>query len=334
MAKKVLVLGSGGFIGGAMVKRQMSMGAYVVGVDIKNHEFGIAPNLFINADLSEFNTIWEILKSEGDSFDEIYQFAADMGGAGYIFTGLNDSNVMLNSTSINLNFIRAFLALKKSLNRTPKFKVFYSSSACIYPKEQQEDSARPNCKEEFAYPANPDSEYGWEKLYSERLFSAASRNHGLKIRIARFHNVFGPRGTYIGGKEKAPAAICRKVATASENSMIEIWGDGTQTRSFLYIDDCIDAVNAFMNSNFQGPVNIGSEEMVTINQLAKLTIAISGKNLKIKNIPGPIGVNGRNSQNDLFRKEVDFKYRYTLEEGIRKTYDWVHEQTIRTKSNV
>lgn len=319
--KKVLVCGAGGFIGGHLVKRLKQEGYWVRGVDLKHHEYTQLPtDEFIIGDLRDVHVCKEVLQG----IDEVYQLAADMGGAGYIFTGENDANVMHNSATINLNI--ADLAVKMGVK-----KVFYSSSACIYPAYNQEDPDNPKCSEDSAYPAAPDSEYGWEKLFSERLFLAYYRNYGLQVRIARFHNIFGPEGTWQGGKEKAPAAICRKVAEAEDGGIIEIWGDGKQTRSFLYIDECIEAVRRLMESDFTGPVNIGSEEMITINGLAELVMDIAGKKLTIKNVPGPVGVRGRNSDNKLIREKLGWDYTMTLREGLEKTYAWINQQVQAQK---
>lgn len=321
--KKVLVCGAGGFIGGHLVKRLKQEGFWVRGVDLKHHEYTQLPaDEFIIGDLRDVQVCKEVLKD----IDEVYQLAADMGGAGYIFTGENDANVMHNSATINLNI--ADLAVKMGVK-----KVFYSSSACMYPAYNQEDPENPKCSEDSAYPAAPDSEYGWEKLFSERLFLAYYRNYGLEVRIARFHNIFGPEGTWQGGKEKAPAAICRKVAEAEEGGFIEIWGDGKQTRSFLYIDECIEAVRRLMESDFTGPVNIGSEEMISINGLAELVMDIAGKKLTIKNIPGPVGVRGRNSDNKLIREKLGWDYTMTLRQGLEKTYAWINQQ-VQAKKKV
>lgn len=328
--KKVIVLGGGGFIGGHLGKRLKNDGCYVRMCDIKNHEYFIHSDIcheFILADLRDPKSV-EIVIGEG--FDDIYQLAADMGGAGYIFTGNNDANVMHNSAMINLNV--AHECVKKKIK-----KVFYSSSACIYPEFNQMDPDNPNCEESSVYPAKPDSEYGWEKLFSERLYLAFYRNYGLNVRIVRFHNIFGPQGTWTGGKEKAPAAMLRKAAEANDNGEIEVWGDGLQTRSFLYIDECIEAVLKFMDTNFTGPVNIGSEEMVTINELAQMAIGISGKNIRIRNIYGqdfidkfgfkcPLGVRGRNSDNKLYRQVVGWEVSQPLFEGMKKTYKWIEQQ--------
>jgi nucleoside-diphosphate-sugar epimerase len=322
--KKVLVCGAGGFIGGHLVKKLKKQGAWVRGVDLKHHEFAdSAADEFVIGDLTSQEVVRDILDQP---FDEVYQLAADMGGAGYIFSGENDANLMYNSASINLNIIR------RSCEVGVK-KIFYSSSACIYPAYNQSDPDNPNCAEGSAYPADPDSDYGWEKLFSERLFQAFARNYGLKVRIARFHNVFGPDGTWSGGREKAPAAICRKVAEAPEGGSVEVWGDGMQTRSFLYIDECLEAVERFMQSEFEGPVNIGSEEMISLNQLAKMVIEISGKNLSIKNIPVTCeGVRGRRSDNQLIREKLGWAPSQPLRAGIEKTYQWVNQQVKETCS--
>ena len=328
--KKILVCGAGGFIGGAMLQRLKKEGFWVRGVDIKKHEFLETDALvddFIIGDLRD-SEVCE--KACSDGIDEIYQFAADMGGAGYIFTGENDANVMHNSSMINLNI--AEKCVKKNIKR-----VFYSSSACMYPEYNQLDSNNPLCSEESAYPAAPDSEYGWEKLFSERLWMAFSRNYSIDVRIGRFHNIFGPNGTWQGGKEKAPAAMCRKVAEAENNNEIEVWGDGLQTRSFLYIDECIEATRRLMDSDCSIPLNIGSEEMVTINKLANIAISYSNKSLKIKNIHGkefekkygfscPEGVRGRNSDNTLYEKYIGWKVTSSLAEGMEKTFEWINSQ--------
>ena len=324
----ILVLGAGGFIGSHMVKSLKNDGHWVRGVDLKYPEFGkTLADEFIIYDLSQQSDIKKILLLDNEPFDEIYQFAADMGGAGFIFTGENDANIMYNSASINLNILREMVNLNEQLGIN-KTKIFYSSSACIYPEENQLDPNNPNCEESSAYPANPDSEYGWEKLFSERIYFAFNKNFDIDIRVARYHNIFGPEGTWDGGREKAPAAICRKVAMANEenNFEIEVWGDGEQTRSFLYIDECIEATKKLMLSNFKGPINIGSEEMVTINQLVDTAAKVSGKSIKKKHIDGPLGVRGRNSNNDLVRDKLNWDYSMTLEEGIAKTYQWIHSQ--------
>jgi nucleoside-diphosphate-sugar epimerase len=347
--KKILVLGGGGFIGGHLAKRLKNEGNFVRIVDIKKHEYFLEEEIcdeFLIYDLRDYKNVNSVMRietheniilpftynkqpfSEVESFDEVYQLAADMGGAGYIFTGEHDADVMHNSAMINLN------VAKECVNTGVK-KVFYSSSACMYPEHNQKDPNNPNCEESSAYPANPDSEYGWEKLFSERLYFSFNRNYGLDVRVARFHNIFGPQGTWKGGKEKAPAAMCRKSVETLDGGSIEVWGDGNQTRSFLYIDDCVEAVLRFMRQdNFLGPVNIGSEEMVTINELAKLAIKVSGKKIKIINLFGdefekkyghkcPIGVSGRNSDNRLYRENMNWEPRTKLESGIEKTYNWI-----------
>ena len=316
--KKIVVLGGGGFIGGHLAKKLKNEGHHITICDIKKHEYFNHEDIcdeFIIGDLRDPMTVSQVIKN---NVDEVYQLAADMGGAGYIFTGENDANVMHNSALINLNVVHE--CVKKKVG-----KVFYSSSACMYPEHNQLDHNNPNCEESSAYPANPDSEYGWEILFSERLYLAFNRNYGLNVRVARFHNVFGPYGSWNNGKEKAPAAMCRKVAEATENGIIEVWGSGEQTRSFLYIDECLEAVQKFMDNdnNFLGPVNIGSEEMISINDFAKMVINISGKKVSIKNIEGPIGVNGRKSDNKLYEKEMGWKVSQPLILGVKKTYEWV-----------
>jgi len=368
--KNILVLGGGGFIGGHLAKRLKSEGHYVRVVDLKRHEYFKENEIcdeFLTYDLRNPHNVEAIMKLEVNNggypqpftytsnsnfkqkgFDEVYQLAADMGGAGYIFTGNHDADVMHNSASINLNV--AYEAVKTNVG-----KVFYSSSACMYPEHNQLDPDNPNCEESSAYPANPDSEYGWEKLFSERLYLAFARNYGLNVRIARFHNIFGPQGTWVGGKEKSPAAMCRKVAEIDDtikilgqtrpNYEIEVWGDGKQTRSFLYVDECVEAVLRLMESDFTGPVNIGSEEMVSINELAQLAIDISGKDIKIINIDGddflnkygfkcPIGVRGRNSDNKLYREKVGWESTLTLKDGMEKTYKWINEMVRKKKTYV
>tara|TARA_Y100000310_G_scaffold125238_1_gene124028 strand:- start:3861 stop:4952 length:1092 start_codon:yes stop_codon:yes gene_type:complete len=323
--KTALVMGAGGFIGSHMVKRLKKEGYWVRGVDLKYPEFSkTEADDFIIGDLTDLKIVEESMNLTVDwveiGFDELYQFAADMGGAGYIFTGDNDSNVMHNSGQINLNVV------KKCLERKIK-KIFYSSSACMYPEHNQLDPDNPNCTEDSAYPANPDSEYGWEKLFSERLYKAYERNHGLNIRIARFHNIFGPEGTWDGGREKAPAAMCRKAIMAEEGGEIEVWGDGKQTRSFLFIDECVEAVWRLMKSEFNEPVNIGSEEMISINDFAQMAIDISGKDIKIKNVDVPqIGVRGRNSDNTLYRNNIGWSPNQKLKVGMEKTYEWIETQ--------
>ena len=313
--KKVLVCGAGGFIGGHLVKKLKKEGHWVRGVDLKLHEFSKSPaDEFIVGDLTDQALVRQVLDMP---FDEVYQLAADMGGAGYLFTGENDANVMHNSALVNLNIIQQ--ALKVGVK-----KLFYSSSACIYPSYNQEDPKNPKCSEDSAYPAMPDSDYGWEKLFSERLFQAFNRNYNMDVRIARFHNIFGPEGTYTGGKEKSPAAICRKVAEAEDGEWVEVWGDGLQTRSYLYIEECLEGIERLMNSDFVGPVNIGSEEMVTLNQLAEMVIGFSNKNLYIKNVEvAHTGVRGRNSDNNLIKKELGWAPSKPLSEGMRKTFEWI-----------
>lgn len=321
MTNRILVTGAGGFIGGHLTKRLKAEGYWVRGVDLKAPEFSAsAADEFFIADLRDPLVVRAVV----EDIDEVYQLAADMGGAGYIFTGEHDAEVMHNSASINLNVLEA-----GRLAGVKKF--FYSSSACIYPEHNQLDPDNPMCAEGSAYPAAPDSEYGWEKLFSERLYLAYRRNYGIEIRIARFHNIFGPEGTWRGGREKAPAAICRKVAESANGGSIEIWGDGRQTRSFLYIDECLEAVRRLVASDFSGPVNIGSEEMVTINRLAEMAIAISGKRLRVRHIDGPLGVRGRNSENRLIREKLLWAPSAPLAAGLEKTYGWIDAQ-VRTSS--
>lgn len=345
--KKVLVLGGGGFIGGHLAKRLKNEGCWVRVVDIKQrHEYFENDkfcNEYICGDLRDPQLVSKVMfapnqtssEDKNNSFDEVYQLAADMGGAGYIFTGENDANVMHNSALINLNVV--YYASNFNVK-----KVFYSSSACMYPEHNQLDPENPNCEESSAYPANPDSEYGWEKLFSERLFFAFNRNYGLDVRVARFHNIFGPYGTWDGGKEKAPAAMCRKAAETPNGGEIEVWGDGLQTRSFLYIDECLEAVFKLMESDFMGPVNIGSEEKVTINELAQMAIDISGKNIEIKNLGGedflskygfrcPVGVRGRTSDNKLYEEKVGWVVSEPLRIGLEKTFNWINEQVKNKK---
>ena len=332
--KTALVLGGGGFIGSHMVKRLRKEGFWVRAVDLKYPEFAeTMAQDFVIGDLRDPKLVEEVMNcpvNPDKEWTEVYQFAADMGGAGFIFTGENDADIMHNSALINLNV--TYEAVKKGVKR-----IFYSSSACMYPEHNQLDPDNPNCTEDSAYPADPDSEYGWEKLFSERLFLAFAKNKGLNVRIARYHNIFGPEGTWDGGREKAPAALCRKAALAKEGESIEVWGPGNQTRSFLYIDECIEATIRLMRSDFVGPVNIGSEEMLSINDFAKMAIDVSGKNLDLYNINGqdfidkyghecPIGVNGRNSDNTLYYEKIGWKVSQPLIEGMRKTYEWINKQ--------
>lgn len=315
--KKALVCGAGGFIGSHMVKSLKKEGFWVRGVDLKFPEFAeTEADDFVNDDLRDPYICRQVVDRR---FDEVFQFAADMGGAGYVFTGENDADIMHNSAMINLNMLEA--CRKRNIKR-----IFYSSSACIYPEYNQEDPNNPNCAEDSAYPAAPDSDYGWEKLFSERLYLAFRRNYGMEVRIARYHNIFGPEGAWNDGREKAPAAICRKVAMAENGGEIEIWGDGKQTRSFLYIDECIEGTLLFMRSDWTGPVNIGSDEMVTIDKLADIAMDISGKKLTKKHIPGPLGVRGRNSDNNLIYKKLMWKPSQSLKVGIEKTYHWIENQ--------
>jgi len=315
--KSALVCGAGGFIGSHLIKRLRREGFWVRGVDLKYPEFAPteADDFFIG-DLRDPLICRTVVDH---SFDEVYQLAADMGGAGFVFTGDNDADIMHNSALINLNMAEA--CYKRNVK-----KLFYSSSACIYPEHNQMDPDNPKCAEDSAYPANPDSEYGWEKLFSERLYLAFHRNYNMDIRIARFHNIFGPEGTWQGGREKAPAAFCRKIAIAKDGGEMEMWGDGKQTRSFLYIDECLEGVRRLMDSDFIGPVNIGSEEMVRINKLAEMVMEISGKKLTIKHIPGPLGVRGRNSDNRLIGEKLGWKPSEPLRKGLKKTYQWIEEQ--------
>ena len=325
--KTALVLGAGGFIGSHLVTRLKENGYFVRGVDLKLPEYsGSTANEFILGDLRNQPFVDKILNincnaqdKQAVPFDEVYQLAADMGGAGYIFSGDHDADVMHNSATINLNVADA-------CKRHGVKKVFYSSSACMYPEHNQLDPNNPNCEESSAYPANPDSEYGWEKLFSERLFLAYKRNYNLNVCIARFHNIFGPQGSWSNGKEKAPAAICRKVAEAKDGGEIEIWGDGEQTRSFLYIDECLDGILKLMSSDFNGPVNIGSEQRVTINQLVDIACDIAGKKLIKKHIKGPTGVRGRNSDNKLIKEKLNWAPSQDLRIGLEKTYNWINSQ--------
>ena len=341
MKKTALVLGAGGFIGNHLVNRLKDDGYWVRGVDLKYPEFcETKADEFIYGnvgDLRSANNCNRAIRFDGEKgnfyksvpeqykepFDEIYQLAADMGGAGFIFTGDNDADIMHNSATINLNILNAVKQYNeyKGLNKT---KIFYSSSACMYPEHNQLDPENPNCEESSAYPADPDSEYGWEKLFSERLYLAYNRNYDIPVRVARFHNIFGPLGTWEGGREKAPAAICRKVIQS--NGEIEIWGDGNQTRSFLYIDECVEGIRRVMESDFSEPVNIGSDEMVTINQLVDIACEVEGKKVTKKHIDGPLGVAGRNSDNKLIREKIGWAPNYPLSKGIEKTYKWIKSQ--------
>ena len=315
--KRAIVTGAGGFIGSHLVRYLKEKGYRVKGVDLKFPEFSeTEADQFIQGDLRDSDLVNSLFDSH---VDEVYQLAADMGGAGYLFTGDNDADVMHNSALINLNILKASVKAKVS-------KIFFSSSACVYPEFNQLDPNNPTCEEDSVYPAQPDSEYGWEKLFSERLYFSFMRNHGIDAKVARFHNVFGPEGTYEGGKEKAPAALARKVALSKDSGDIEIWGDGEQTRSFLYVDDCIEAVYQLMQSNFHGPVNIGSEELISINELARLYMKVSDKTLQIKHVNGPQGVRGRRSDNKLIFEKLGWKPSVSLEEGLRRTYDWIDQQ--------
>ena len=322
MARSALVCGAGGFIGAHLVKELKRQGLWVRGVDLKFPQFAdTVADDFLIGDLRD---PYFCRAAVDRRFDEVYQLAADMGGAGYIFTGENDADIMHNSALINLNMLEA--CHKRNIKR-----VFYSSSACMYPAYNQEDPSNPKTHEDSAYPAAPDSEYGWEKLFSERLYLAFNRNHGMECRVARYHNIFGPEGTWEGGKEKAPAALCRKIAEAEADGEIEMWGDGLQTRSFLYIDQCIKGTILLTRSGFEGPVNIGSEEMVTINELAQMIMRVAGKPLRICHIPGPVGVRGRNSHNELIRKRLGWAPDEPLDEGLRRTYPWIAAQVERRR---
>jgi GDP-D-mannose 3',5'-epimerase len=322
MSKRILVLGAGGFIGGHLVKRLMDDGHEVTSVDIKMPEFRkpLQGEKFLIGDLRDARLVKGLMDGK---FEEVYQLAADMGGAGFIFTGENDADIMHNSATINLNVCDAIAKQEK------KPRVFYSSSACIYPARNQVDPENPVCSEDSAYPAEPDSEYGWEKLFSERLYASYVKNKGIVARIARFHNIFGPNGTYEGGREKAPAALCRKVAQTPDGGEIEIWGDGKQTRSFLYVDDCVDGILRLMASDVTEPLNVGSEEMVTIDQLAEMIIGISGKKITLKHIEGPQGVRGRSSDNKLIQKKLKWKPKGKLLAGLKPTYKWIQEKVTK-----
>jgi len=322
MKKLALVCGAGGFIGSHMVRRLKDEGFWVRGVDLKYPEFwDTLADDFVIGDLRDQYLCKQVVDRK---FNEVYQFAADMGGAGFVFTGENDADIMHNSGMINLNMLDA--CYKRNVKR-----IFYSSSACIYPQENQLDPDNPNCEENSAYPANPDSDYGWEKLFSERLYFAFQRNKGLEVRVARYHNIFGPFGSWKDGREKAPAAMCRKVAEAQNGGEIEIWGDGKQTRSFLYVDECLEGTLRLTRSDWAGPVNIGSDEMVTINQLADMAMEIAGKKLSKRHIEGPLGVRGRNSDNRLIQEQLSWRPSQPLKKGIEKTYKWIEEQIDQIK---
>ena len=316
-SKTALVLGAGGFIGSHLVSRLKKEGFWVRGVDLKYPEFSeSSADDFVIGDLRDPIICRNVVDRP---FDEVYQLAADMGGAGFIFTGDNDADIMHNSALCNINMLDA-------CHKGKVKRIFYSSSACMYPEYNQLDPDNPKTAEESAYPAAPDSEYGWEKLFSERLYLAYHRNFGMKVRIARYHNIFGPEGTWTNGREKAPAAMCRKVAEVEDGGEIEMWGDGEQTRSFLYIDECLEGTLRLMRSDWTGPVNIGSEEMVTINELARMVMKIAEKKLTINHIEGPLGVRGRNSDNQLISEKLGWKPQQTLYEGLNKTYPWIEEQ--------
>ncbi|MEO8002495.1 MAG: NAD-dependent epimerase/dehydratase family protein [Arenimonas sp.] len=327
---RILVLGAGGFIGSHLVKRLKSEGHWVRGVDLKNPRYAAsAADEFQVADLRVYENVVAALEG---GFDEVYQLAADMGGAGFVFTGEHDADIMHNSAQINIHVLD--VAAKNKDGNYGVGRIFYSSSACMYPEYNQLDPDNPKCNEDSAYPAAPDSEYGWEKLFSERLYFAYARNYGMTVRVARYHNIFGPEGSWHDGREKAPAALCRKVAMALDGDAIEMWGDGKQTRSFLYVDECVEATLRLMRSDFTGPVNIGSEEMVSINQFADMIMAIADKKLGVKHIPGPTGVRGRNSDNHLIREKLGWAPSLPLDMGLRKTYAWIAEQVAKGASDV
>ncbi len=319
---EALVCGAGGFIGSHLVRRLKREGFWVRGVDLKFPEFApTEADDFVQGDLRD-QDFCRLVVDRG--FAEVYQLAADMGGAGFVFTGEHDADILHNSATINLNMLDA-------CRRRRVKRIFYSSSACIYPAYNQENPENPLCTEESAYPAAPDSEYGWEKLFSEHLYLAFARNYGMEVRVARYHNIFGPEGTWKGGREKAPAALCRKIAQIPEGGEIEVWGDGRQTRSFLYIDECLEASIRLMRSEFPGPVNIGSEEMIRINDLAQMIAQVAGKKISIRHIPGPLGVRGRNSDNRLIREKLGWAPSQPLEKGIALTYAWISEQVARDR---
>jgi GDP-D-mannose 3', 5'-epimerase len=315
--KKILVLGAGGFIGTHLVTYLKSQGYYVIGADLKLPKFSTSDaDEFVIADLTIPENVDRLVTEE---IYEIYQLAADMGGAGYVFTKVHDADIMRSNVRINLNVIDA--AVKNSVKR-----IFYSSSACVYPEYNQLDPANPVCTEHSVYPADPDSEYGWEKLFSERLFLTHARNYGLRVRIARFHNIFGPLGSWNDGREKAPAATCRKVAMSEYGDSVDVWGPGTQTRSFLYIDECLEGIARIMASDCEVPVNLGSTRSISINDLTQLVATLANKTVHINNIPGPIGVMGRVSDNTLIRNQLDWEPKDTLEYGLLQTYRWIQSE--------
>jgi len=323
MSKSALVCGGGGFIGNHLVKRLKADGYFVRACDLKFPEYDdTEADDFLQGDLRDLSFCERVIDRK---FDEIYQLAADMGGAGFIFTGENDADIMHNSATINLNVLET--CKKRNIDH-----IFYSSSACMYPEHNQMDPDNPLCSEESAYPANPDSEYGWEKLFSERLYLSYARCYGMKVRVARYHNIFGPLGTWDGGREKAPAALCRKIALAKNNTSIDIWGDGLQTRSFLYVDECVEGSLKLMHSDWEGPVNIGSEEMVTINHLAEIIMEIAGKKLDLNHITGPLGVRGRNSDNRLILEKLNWQPSQSLKDGLLPTYQWIENQIMSNRN--